>query len=132
MLHVFIFVANLCHLFFHNFMVYFTFFLSMENEGLKEGSRPRIQMHPPKMGDRRWEEHVAGAESGSKYDRMMWESRAKWFAAVSTVGPFWNSVLTKYFSASNQASWCRNGACLRPQPTEGPSCCVPISANHGA
>ena len=38
----------------------------MENEGLKEGARPRIQMHPPKMGDRRWEEHVAGAESGSR------------------------------------------------------------------
>ena len=40
----------------------------MGNEGLKEGARPRIQMHPPKMGDRRWDEHVAGAESGSKYD----------------------------------------------------------------
>ena len=61
MLHLFIFVADLCHLFFHNFFVSFTFFLSMENEGLKEGARPRIQMHPPKMGDRRWEERVAGA-----------------------------------------------------------------------
>ena len=79
MLHLFIFVANLCHLFFHNFVVYFTFFLSMENEGLKEGARPRIDINPPKMSDRRWEEHVTGAESGSKYDRMMWGAERSGF-----------------------------------------------------
>ena len=116
------------YLFFHKFFVSFTFFLHMENEGLKEGARPRIQKHPPKMGDRRWEERVAGAESGSKYDRMMWESGVQRFPPV---GPFWNSVLTKYFSASNRVSWCKNGACLCPQPTKGPSCCAPISVNCG-
>ena len=66
MIPFFSFVADLCHLFFHKFFVYFTFFLSMENEGLKEGARPRIQMHPSKIGDRRWEEHVAGSESSCK------------------------------------------------------------------
>ena len=32
MLHWFFLVANFCHLFFRNFFVYFTFFLSLENE----------------------------------------------------------------------------------------------------
>ena len=110
---------------FSYFFVYFTFSLSLENEGLKEGAQ---NTDPLKMGDRRWEEHLAGAESGSKYDRMMWESGAQQFPPV---GPFPNSVLTKYFLASNWVSWCRNGTCLHPQPTEGPWCWVPISANCG-
>ena len=52
---------------FSSFFVYFTFFLSMENEGLTEGARPRAEMHPPKVGDRKWQEHIAGKKIGSKY-----------------------------------------------------------------
>ena len=71
----------------------------MENEGLNEGARPRIEMHPPKMGDRRWEERVTGAESGSKYDGRAERS------SFPPVGPF----LTKYFFASIGHLCCLDG-----------------------
>ena len=56
---IYLFLLLICVIYF--FIFFFCLFQSKENEGLKEGARPRIEMHP-KMGDRRWEECVAGAE----------------------------------------------------------------------